>query len=118
MNAGTAATGTSENAGKANGDGTTNTGCPHQFIVVQNHATSTIINKSAVGTPVVTNLGSQGTSRFCGDRLNLLDGNTASGVLVGDGPRMKVEVFSAGNADPNNLDTLGFDLIYTQIPCA
>merc|ERR1712156_166901 len=116
----TAATGTSENAGKANGDGTANTGCPHQFIVVQNHQTITTINEISptAGGATHTNLGSQGTSRFCGDQLNLLNGNTASGVLVGDGPRMKVEVFSAGNEDPNNSDTLGFDLMYTQIPCA
>jgi len=75
------------------------------------------VSPSAAGA-THTNLGSKGTSRFCGDQLNLLNGNTESGVLVGDGPRMKVEVFSAGNEDPNNSDTLGFDLMYTQIPCA
>lgn len=99
-------TGAAENGGTGvvDGAGDAATGCPEQFITVESHA----------------NLGpggSQGSSRFCGDELNPINGNTDSGVLIGDGPRMKVGVFSAGNADAST-GTQGFDLIYTQVPCA
>jgi len=104
----------SENSGTGDIAGTAN-GCPHQFITVENHATIGENQGSAVGRQ---NHGSEGSSRFCGDFLNILNGNTASGVLVGDGPRMKVGVFSANDADPTITDTLGFNLIYTQVPCA
>lgn len=62
---------------------------------------------------------SAGSTRFCGSRLNLIDGNTASGVLIGDGPRMKVGVFSSNTVDPQDttITATGFDLMYTQIPC-
>jgi len=61
---------------------------------------------------------SAGSTRFCGNRLNLIDGNTASGVLIGDGPRMKVGVFSSNTVDQGSAVTpTGFDLMYTQIPC-
>jgi len=99
--AGAANTGTAENGGMGVAPGP---GCPAQFITVENHAT--------LGAG-----GSQGSSRFCGDMLNLINGNTGSGVLIGDGPRMKVGVFSAGNVDAST-GTQGFDLIYTQVPCA
>merc|ERR1712088_776498 len=35
---------------------------------------------------------SAGSTRFCGNRLNLITGNTASGVLIGDGPRMELVI--------------------------
>jgi len=61
---------------------------------------------------------SAGSTRFCGNRLNLITGNTASGVLIGDGPRMKVGVFSSNTVDQGSAVTpTGFDLMYTQIPC-
>jgi len=82
-------------------------GCPQQFITVESHA-----HLGGVGDG-----GSQGSSRFCGDELNSNNGNTDSGVLIGDGPRMKVGVFSSGEEDATT-GTLGFDLIYTQIACA
>jgi len=108
---GSAATGAAENAGTmdATNLGQAALGCPTQFITVES------FNQVSAFS---TNLGSEGSSRFCGDVLNARDGDTIPGTLVGDGPRMKVGVFSAGNADPANTDTLGFDLIYTQVPCA
>lgn len=60
---------------------------------------------------------SGGSTRFCGNRLNLINGNTASGVLIGDGPRMKVGVFSSNTNPESALTATGFDLMYTQIPC-
>lgn len=60
---------------------------------------------------------SGGSTRFCGNRLNLIDANTASGVLIGDGPRMKVGVFSANADHASAVTPTGFDLMYTQIPC-
>lgn len=108
---GSAATGKAENAGTMDNTnlGQAALGCPTQFITVES------FNQVSAFS---TNLGSEGSSRFCGDVLNARDEDTIPGTLVGDGPRMKVGVFSAGNADPANTDTLGFDLIYTQVPCA
>jgi len=60
---------------------------------------------------------SAGSTRFCGNRLNLITGNTASGVLIGDGPRMKVGVFSSNTDQTSAVTPTGFDLMYTQIPC-
>jgi len=111
MAAGSAATGAAENAGTMDDTnlGQAALGCPHQFITVESFNQVSSFS---------TNLGSEGSSRFCGDVLNARNGDTISGTLVGDGPRMKVGVFSAGNVDPANTDTVGFDLIYTQVPCA
>ena len=39
-------------------------------------------------------------------------------MILGDGPRMKVGVFSTNEAGVDSAVTAtGFDLIYTQIPC-
>jgi len=80
--------------------------CNRQFITVDSY-TTLIAGASA------------GSTRFCGNRLNLINGNTDSGVLIGDGPRMKVGVFSSNTQEATaaNAAATGFDLMYTQIPC-
>jgi hypothetical protein len=84
----------------------TDDSCDTQFITVDSY-TTLIAGASA------------GSTRFCGNRLNLINGNTASGVLIGDGPRMKVGVFSSNTveATAGAVTATGFDLMYTQIPC-
>jgi len=75
------------------------TNCDTQFIVVDSyHELSTTM-----------------TTRFCGEYLNIIDADTKSSIIIGDGPRMKVGIFSAdGDGDTG---TQGFDLTYAQIPC-
>lgn len=56
------------------------------------------------------------STRFCGEYLNIIDADTKSGVIIGDGPRMKVGILSAD--DDGDTGTQGFDLTYAQLPCA
>jgi len=89
----------------ATGAAATGATCDTHFITVDSY--TTLIGGA-----------SDGTTRFCGNRLNIIAANTDSGVLIGDGPRMKVGVFSTNEAGVDSAVTAtGFDLMYTQIPC-
>jgi len=81
--------------------------CPNQFITVPGYITISEQQSQTAGSS---------SNRFCGNLLNIIDSNTASGVIIGDGPKMRVGVFSTNTADAATTTT-GFDLMYTQIPC-
>ena len=54
-----------------------------------------------------------------GKNSQLLNGLKYFFFILGDGPRMKVGVFSSNTeeATAGNAAATGFDLMYTQIPC-
>jgi len=91
--------------------GMVGTNCDNQFITVNGY---THFKDQEVNTNTKI------SNRFCGSKLSIIDADTTSGVLIGDGPRMSVGIFTT-NVDANNgpdTGTKGFDLTYVQLPCA